>query len=127
MLKLPSRNSLRVGRSTAATVVFILFGPIVWALHLLVIYGSQSVLCARGGTASISTIIGVATLVSIAALCTAAMAPGALAGALRVGPGPGSQQAFINGVAVTLAILSLFGVVWAAATIFILPSCLSLR
>ena len=35
-------------RRTIGTIVFLLAGPILWSLHLTLIYGPQSALCATG-------------------------------------------------------------------------------
>lgn len=108
-------------------MVFILFGPIVWALHFLAVYGSQSLLCARAMPESVPPIVSIATVASLAVLVGAMSAPGALARVMRSGHWPEPHQTFISSVMLTLVALSLLGVAWAGGTMLILPSCSVLR
>lgn len=115
--------SRRFGRST----LYLLFGPIVWSLHFFVLYGPQSLLCARGEIEVVGPVLTLATVVCALALLGAVVAPARLARLLRLAPRPAARQAFLDAVMRVLAALSLFAVLAAGAAIWILPSCPSLR
>ena len=116
-------------RALAGTSFYMLLGPIVWAIHLTVIYISHAVLCARGivgsGVISISSLVFVATGAALAVLIAAI----AVANGRRraVSPSSATASAFQHSVMGLLAVVSATGVGWAGATALIVPPCLALR
>lgn len=115
------------GRSTVPTLIYLLFGPSVWGLHLLAIYGPQSLLCARGLDGAVAPLVGAATLICVLLLLAALLAPGRLGQLLRATGWPEAQRSFNEGVVRVLAVLSLFGVLAGGATVLFLPACPGLR
>ncbi len=123
----------REPRPAVRTLLYLLFGPIVWAAHLTVIYGAQSVVCAlstsppRTGASidSVHTIVLIATIAALSALA---------AGWLRLGNPGGSMSEgiedrnhFLESVMHVLVGLSALGVLGAGAAALVLPSCPALR
>jgi hypothetical protein len=117
-------------RSTAGTLVFILIGPIAWALHLSVLYFSQSMLCAHGaadtgiafGIGLAPFIIGVATAGALLLVMSATLFPQRASRLLSAGWG-GETGEFNMRVMGALALLSSIGVAWGGLAALILPSC----
>lgn len=98
-------------------------GPIVWALHLLVIYGFTGVVCARPradwqwlGWPATSWVVGLAGAVALVLI--AAFSAKAWGG--RQGPG---DARFIAYTAVGLGLLSALAVAWETVTIWLVPGC----
>ncbi|SCY09732.1 hypothetical protein SAMN05216420_102287 [Nitrosospira sp. Nl5] len=124
-------NSNRQGMGT---LVFILFGPIVWAVHLTLIYGSQSSLCAfnpgedrAGGDGLVISIILAATAVCIAIVGFSAVRAGSVHALIaRVAP-PAEQVGFILATMRVLAGLSILAMFYGGLGAVILPGCDQLR
>jgi hypothetical protein len=115
------------GRPAASTIIYVLIGPIVWALHFFALYGPQSMLCARGLPEAVPPIVAVATLAAAATLLFAIWRPGRLARLMRADGWPQAPQQFLRHVMQALAVLSLFAVAAAAAVALFVPSCAALR
>lgn len=115
----------------AGALFYMLLGPIVWAVHLTVVYAGHAVLCVKGvmqGALASRIIpfgVALATIVALAALLIAVLAANSRPGRSSV---PASAPAlFQDKVMMTLALLSAFGVVWAGASALIVEPCLTLR
>lgn len=68
-------------------VLAVLFGPIVWAAHLLIIYGTHAVVCAGAGhgvgtTAPLVSVFAAATALALVLVAVPLVAPRRLAGLL---------------------------------------------
>jgi hypothetical protein len=101
-----------------------LAGPLIWAMHLLVIYGAHAVLCSRGVSGRYSGIaIAAATLVALVVL---AAVPVWSRRAAAFGP-QGQTRSFLWNAMVLLAVLSAFAIVWAGGTALFLSACLPMR
>lgn len=111
-------------RSLFRTGMLALAGPLIWAMHLLVIYGTHAVLCSRGMPGHYSGIvIGSATLLALAVL---AIVPVWSRRAEAFGS-QGQTRSFLWNVMVLLAVLSAFAIAWAGSTAFFLSACLAMR
>lgn len=106
------------------TLAFMLLGPILWALHLTAIYGSQSLLCARGMAGPVPDLIFAATAVTLGLMAVCLLAPERLRAAMRASGWPPEQQYFHERVAMLLHILSAFGVAAAGAGAFLVGPCI---
>ena len=111
-----------------------LLGPILWAAHLAVIYGAQSTLCALGISAVrgpavslVAVVTTLATVVVLGLLAVAILAPRALSRRLRAASWSMPAQRFCDRIMVLLAMLSACGVIWAGATVLLVPACPPLR
>ena len=119
----------------APALMFLLAGPLLWAGHLFLVYGLQSVLCAFRitGTASveplvIETVIVLLTLAAAGALVLSIRQPQLTARFLRAaGLLHGENGAFMISVMRLLSALSLAGVLWAGASVLLLETCPQLR
>lgn len=117
----------------ASTILFITAGPILWAFHFLLVYGSQSALCAVGGQGAGNTMETIATGWVIAA--TLAIAPPlavflwkpALIATLLRFRAEEAEQAFAFRVFRVVSFLSLVGVLFACAASLIIAPCAQLR
>ena len=121
------------GTSILSATAFLLAGPIVWAVHLLLVYGPQSALCAFGksgvaevGPSSISALVLAVTAIAAVPLLAVLFWPQATARLLRF-RAEGSSRPFAISVARWLAALSLVGVLLAGATALMLDPCAQLR
>lgn len=120
--------------STVGTIVFLLFGPIVWSGHLAFCYGMQSVACALAGPSAIERdplvidiLIWVATLAGAVLLVGALLAPRALATLLRADAWAAPQRTFQRRTMRGLAALSLLAIMATAAGTLLIASCAPLR
>ncbi|WP_119421691.1 hypothetical protein [Desertibaculum subflavum] len=116
----------RASASGVGTLVYLTSGPILWALHLLVIYGAQPLVCMTSAEAG-TILVSIATP-AFAALTAAAMTwPDRLARLLRATVESLELGRFHRSVLRWLGFLSLLGIVWAGATAAIIPACEQLR
>lgn len=117
-------------QSTIGALLYVLFGPVVWAAHFTLIYGAQAMLCALAAESdpslAVRGIVAALSAVALALLVAAALQPDRIYTALGAGPWPIATQNFQRRVMVLLMMLSLFGVVASAATAS-LPVCAALR
>ena len=128
------RTGSRSNLQGMGTLVFILVGPIVWSVHLTVIYGSQSLLCAlnlsedrSAGNAVVVTIILVATAVCIAAVGFSAVRTRFVHALIARGDPPADQMGFIVTIMRVLAGLSILAMFYVGLGAVILPACDQLR
>lgn len=108
-------------------MIYLLYGPLLWALHLFAIYGPQSLFCTRGMAGAVGPTVTAATLVAGLLLLVAIVSPRPVARLLRADRWEESQQGFLDRVMRLLSALSLFGVLAGGATILLLPACGGLR
>lgn len=116
--------------STAGSLAFLAFGPIVWALHLAVSYGGHAALCAVGPAAQGGTLpllLAAATAMAAIILVVALLRPGLVRRALRAMPASSTEAGFATTVMRFLGVLSLMGVAFAGLAMLILPLCQQLR
>jgi hypothetical protein len=111
--------------SITATLLYLAFGPIVWAIHLTFVYGTHTIVCTRPTSEAAGATLAVLaiTAVALAAIFTGLAAS---ATARRRAPENG-PLAFSHRAAALLAWLSAFGVAWAGATSLVIEPCLALR
>lgn len=116
-------NSQPPTQSFVGTLFLTLAGPIIWSMHLLVIYGVHAVICSQSVSGrGAQTVVGAATLIGLAALALiAARNPAEAFG------GKNKTQHFLRRTMLLLALLSAFGIIWAGTAIFFLPACLPMR
>lgn len=125
----PNSNYQGIG-----TLIFILLGPIVWAVHLTLIYGSQSTLCAlnlgedrSGGNDTIVAIILAATAACIAVVGFSAVRASFVHALIARADPPAEQVGFIVTTMRVLAGLSILAIFYAGLGAVILPACDQLR
>ncbi len=119
----------------APALIYLLAGPLLWAGHLFASYGLQSVLCAlrSTGTTSVEPLlielaVAAVTAIAAAALLLTLWRPRGTARLLRAAAFlDGENGAFMVSVMRLLSALSLAGVLWAGATLLLLPACPQLR
>ena len=116
------------------SLLYLLFGPIVWAIHLLIVYGAHTVLCAKGlgavrmvGMNVPALVILLATTVALAVLLIALLAPYVGRYRSRVSSQTRSFLSFRDGVMRSLTVLSIVGIVWAGWVSLIVAPCLAMR
>jgi hypothetical protein len=124
-----NRHERRRGALTRTTL-YLLFGPIVWAVHFAMLYGMHTILCARPSArvmpgAGVATIVLAATVAALALLLAATVT-----GYRRRNAAHADSRAatrFCHDVMVLLTLLSACGVVWAGATALLVAPCVGLR
>lgn len=121
-------------RQMIGTLIFILIGPILWAVQLTLIYGAQSSLCAFGvGVgANGSNALAAGTVIATTVVCMglAALALIRPDGSYELITGthpPGEQRRFLVGVLRALGGLSLLAMLYAGLGAALLPACAQLR
>ncbi|WP_421953060.1 hypothetical protein [Pelagibacterium sp.] len=116
-------------RRMVATLVFLISGPICWALQLTAMYGGQSAFCAFGGV-ELSLIRGWVLIVSAVTglACIAGLVWTKHTYAVFTGVSPaGEQWGFLAFVMRALSALSLLAIAYAAIGAIMLPACAGLR
>lgn len=119
-------------RPAIGTILYMLFGPLVWAAHLMLIYGPQSIACGfyssprpplLPGLDLVQTAIAAASVISLAIVAVPFVA-----GLQRRPPTREDDlDAFLGSTMRLLAVLSALGIAAAGATALVLPTCLALR
>lgn len=122
------------GRTGSAlrTILFVLFGPIAWAGHLLVVYGGHASLCEFGvrrlfGLPIIPTLLAAATIAALVLLAAALAWPDRVRTVFRAGSEVGEENGWLTALMRLLTGLSLIGVAYAGVAILLVPNCLELR
>lgn len=91
-------------------------GPLIWAAHFLVVYGSESLACTRGGSHALvmiaTTIVAMGALAAVIAL------------ALRRQRASGQGAAFMDTVALALGFLSATAVLATTVPALLIPACM---
>ncbi len=119
--------------SIVGTLVFLLFGPLVWALDLLVVYGGHASWCAAGDRlpGDPQVVVPVlhwgATAAAGLILAVAIIWPAIPRALLRAMPSTSPEAGFADRVMQLLALLSLFGIFFVSLAQFLLPLCAQLR
>jgi hypothetical protein len=111
------------GRHTplARTMLTMLFGPIVWAVHFTLLYGTHTIVCARAATGEVATATALAATVAALALL---LAGAVVAYRRREAMQHASPTArFCRDVMMLLTLLSACGVTWAGATALLVAPC----
>jgi len=100
-----------------------LAGPLVWALHFLVVYGFNGVLCARPAMQDYWLGIPLSSWVicGVSGLALVAMALLYLRSRSRL-PAVGNPR-FLPGLAAALTLLSALAVIWETVPALMLPAC----
>ncbi|RCS25673.1 hypothetical protein DUT91_02535 [Phyllobacterium salinisoli] len=118
----------------AGAILFLLIGPIIWAAHLLLVYGPQSALCAfriAGRTQVdpwlISMLVAGVTVIAMAAVMLTLWRPRRVARIFRFDAAANDNRSFILSSMRWLGVLALIGIALAGATTLILDPCAQLR
>ena len=97
-----------------------LAAPIIWAAHLLAVYGSEALLCTRGGgPGAHRVLLAVATILALAALIAVAWR----AGLARANQDP-DGHAFMTHAQLALGVLAAVAVLWTALPAAFVTACL---
>jgi len=116
---------------SVGTVLIALIGPLmIWALHFSVVYGAHHIFCATlAGNCVVflmQTAVSVVTVAALLALLLLIVKPDVVLRIKRDEAMPKNSWSFLTGVMRLLAMLSLFGVLWAGSAAFFFPACKSL-
>jgi hypothetical protein len=108
-------------------VLAVLFGPIVWVAHLLVLYGTHAVVCAVAGraadeTGSLVPVFATATALALVLVATPLAFPRRFAG-LLYRRRKEEEDRFLLSLMRWLAGLSLAAVVANAVALLMVPQC----
>jgi hypothetical protein len=119
-------------RSGAVVLLYISLGPIVWGIHLTIVYGAHTLLYDKGITGSVlgakipTLTVASLTVVALVMLVIAMIAP-RMSQPAPTPKAPVPYHAFAQSVMTLLASLSTLGVALAGVTALFLPPCVSLR
>jgi len=111
--------------STLGTILYLLNGPILWAVHFTAIYGAQSTMCGRDLPAPVQTVVLGTTIAALIPLAAITAWPAWASRLLR------KRNAEIPHALVAIArwlsLLSAIAILWAGATALWIPPCPPLR
>ncbi|WP_367716634.1 hypothetical protein AB2N04_01780 [Nitratireductor sp. GISD-1A_MAKvit] len=113
--------------STPGTLLFILLGPLIWAAHFTLSYGSHTLLCRLEAQAATTTLFVTATsLVAVALLSWFLIKPDAFSRSLGIADRKEHAQP-LKMIAMLLAGLSIMAVLWGGLTVSFLSACVQGR
>jgi len=105
------------------TLVYLLFGLIVWSVQFAAIYMVHTIVCTVGAPGIFaSTAVVVASVVAVTAIVLAMANRIRLAAALRL-PADAAGRARYDAMFRLIAILSIIAIAWSAAGAFIVAAC----
>jgi hypothetical protein len=115
------RSSFQTLRSA---FFLLLLGPIVWAIHLFVIYFAHAVLCTRGVAAHVSEfVIAIATLAALIAIGSHLLTTASRVRRID----DAKTRRFQHRTSALLSVLSIIGILWAALTPIFVQACAAAR
>lgn len=112
--------------SLTGTLLLLLAGPILWAVHLTIVYGVHTLACV-GALQGMPVDAGTFILVATGAILAILMLLLAVIWLRRPALFTHGDRLFHSRVMVSLVLLSAFGIAWAGSAAFILPQCQQLR
>jgi hypothetical protein len=115
--------------SFAGGALLILAGPMLWAGHFFLVYGTHAGLCGHGaaGDGAATALVFTATAVVLLAQLAILLNPERVGTWLRFRSAERRNARFVTAVSRWLAGLAMLGVVWAGAAAAILEPCSQLR
>lgn len=119
--------------SIVGTLLFMLFGPLIWAADLLVVYGGHASYCAAGdrlpgdAEAVLPMLLWAATAAAGLIIAAGIVWPSLVRTVLRAMPATSPEAGFMERVMRWLALLSLFGVAFMGLALTLVPICAQLR
>lgn len=126
MIAMDDRNS---PRRMIGTLIFLIVGPILWAVDLTAIYGAQSSLCAFGGlpNPAIAFVVGAISVALTILAIYCLLSPARVFRFLTGSPPPTDQWSFLRDAMRALAALSALAMLYFAAAALFLPGCSPMR
>jgi hypothetical protein len=143
-----ARNREIQFRPLTATILYVMLGPIVWALDLAIVYGAHAALCAPGVLAEPPRDAGIAWWIVMAATVVSSLVLGAAIPAISArrrrarnrpetspsideqslpAPELSPDNSILHALAELLAVLALIGVIWLGVAAFFVDPCLQFR
>lgn len=109
--------------STVGTILFVLWGPLVWGLQFTAVYVGHTWICATGMGASASDVlVATATAIAVALIAPVIVMPERVGRLARLDAGE-PNAAYLAAIARLLAMLSLFAALWVGAVAFFIQAC----
>lgn len=105
-----------------ADLLRLFIGPVVWFLHLALLYGAEALICTQPvGSARAMVWLGIAaTAAALGTLVLLTSAPAPRAGGL---PSQYTGAAYLHDATRLLAFLAAIGVIWNALPLVLVPVC----
>ncbi|MCT8989842.1 hypothetical protein NYR54_05980 [Chelativorans sp. SCAU2101] len=112
---------------TFAMLIYLMLGPMLWGLHLTLIYGANTLICALGGGAAASRATVITATVLIAVPLSLVLLIQRRAGRLfGIADGRAGQRTY-DAISRLTGLLSLAGILWAGTAAAILSACVQGR
>ena len=116
----------------ARNVLFVLFGPLVWFVHLFLVYGAHASVCAAGdrlplNAAALRWLIGGASVAAILVLGLALIRPRLIRRLIGGGAQLEEENRFISQLMRFLTGLALLAVIGSSVATVVVPLCAQLR
>ncbi|MBR1189450.1 hypothetical protein [Bradyrhizobium sp. AUGA SZCCT0160] len=107
-----------------ADLLWLLVGPVVWFLHLVVLYGAEALICTPpvGSGRAMMWMGAAATIATLGAL---AMLAAVSIRRVQDAPEEQTDATFLRKTTLLLALLSAIGVIWSALPLALVPVCAS--
>lgn len=109
--------------STTGTLLYLMFGLLVWAAHLTIIYGGHTLLCALGFPPQASDWLVIVTTAGAALAIAFFLARQKWWAQMLALPPDGHPDRPLDLIAHLAAVLSLVAVIWAGAAVAFVASC----
>lgn len=104
-------------------LVYLMLGPILWGLHLTLIYGANTLICALGGGAASSRAIVIAATILIAVPLGLMLLMQRRVGRLfGIADGRAGRPTY-DAISRVAGVLSLAGILWAGTAAAVLSAC----
>lgn len=110
-----------------AMILYLMFGPILWGVHLMLTYGAHTLVCALSGNAFVSraTVLGATALIAMP-LGFVLLQQRRIGRLFGMGDGRAGQRSY-DSIARLAGLLSLTAILWAGAASAIVSACASGR
>jgi hypothetical protein len=113
--------------SAVGTIVYLILGPILWAVQLTVIYGGSTLLCVTGVPPGASTaLVALTTAAAFIAGAGAMLFRATVARWFGVSPGAEGRST-LDALARLLDLLSLVAILWTGSAAVVLQACIVAR
>ncbi|WAK02639.1 hypothetical protein [Methylobacter sp. YRD-M1] len=114
---------------SVGVLLITLAGPLIWGVHFGIVYAAHHLICLlTGNSAAFWAQLAViaATIAALLALLLSIFKPEIMQHMVRYESAQNISRSFLTGVMRLMALLSVFGVLWAGSAALFLPACTSI-
>lgn len=114
---------------SVGVLLITLAGPLIWGAHFGIVYAAHHLICLLAGNSAAfwaQLAVIMATVAAVLALLLAIFKPEIMQHRVRYETAQKISRSFLTSVMRLLALLSVFGVLWAGSAALLLPACESI-